>query len=126
MGRGVFPRGPPPGTPTGPPVARVGLCATGGAAPRLGEPKLVAGPPKRFAQLIGAVLSVAAVVLGPVLGLTGAALVLVALILVAATLESVFAYCLGCRVFAGLIRIGLVPESVCLECAGVGARLGLS
>ena len=42
-----------------------------------------------------------------------AASVCVALILVAATLESVFASCLGCRIFAVLMRTGVIPTSVC-------------
>jgi hypothetical protein len=40
----------------------------------------------------------------------------------AAGLESVFAYCLGCKVFALLMRIGVVPESICLECADITRR----
>jgi len=39
-----------------------------------------------------------------------------------AGLESLFAYCLGCRLFALLIRAGVVPERVCLECADIRAR----
>jgi hypothetical protein len=35
----------------------------------------------------------------------------------AALLEAAFGICLGCRVFAALMRTGLIPESVCLECA---------
>ena len=43
-------------------------------------------------------------------------------VIAAATLESVFAFCAGCAIFAGLMRIGLVPERVCLECADIAAR----
>jgi hypothetical protein len=28
----------------------------------------------------------------------------------------------GCRVFSLLMRTGLIPESVCLECADIGLR----
>jgi hypothetical protein len=35
---------------------------------------------------------------------------------VAATLESVFALCLGCIVFAGLMRIGVIPAAICERC----------
>jgi len=38
----------------------------------------------------------------------------------------VFGYCLGCKAFALLMRVGLVPQSVCAECADVGARLGVA
>ena len=84
--------------------------------PRLSIPaKLVPGPPKRFAQGIGATLAVGAVI-ARLAGLEPIALVLVALIGVAATLESVFAFCIGCRIFAGLMAVGLVPASVCEAC----------
>jgi hypothetical protein len=35
----------------------------------------------------------------------------------------VFGLCLGCRVFALLIGLGLVPEQVCAECADISSRL---
>lgn len=108
---------------TGPTLSPLGQFATRVAAPRIGRAKFVPGPPKRFAQLIGAVLSTAALVCSLVLGWDGAALVLVAMILVAATLESVFAYCLGCLIFGALMRAGLIPERICVDCADVSARL---
>jgi hypothetical protein len=45
-------------------------------------------------------------------------------VLVAATLESVFALCIGCKVFARLMRLGVVPEEVCERCNDlwVGSR----
>ncbi|MCB1719071.1 MAG: DUF4395 family protein, partial [Candidatus Competibacteraceae bacterium] len=49
--------------------------------------------------------------------------VLVAGLVVAASLEAVFAFCLGCVVFNRLMRIGLIPEDVCLECADISGRL---
>src|SRR5690242_9564370 len=76
---------------TGPVLSPLGRFATGVAAPRIGHAKFVPGPPKRFAQLIGAVLSTAALVCALGFGWDGAALVLVAMILGAAILESVFA-----------------------------------
>jgi hypothetical protein len=83
-----------------------------------GEPKHVPGPPKRFAQGMGAAMTTAATILW-LTGATTAATVLVAALVVAATLESVFAFCLGCQIFAGLMRLGLVPEAVCAECADI-------
>jgi hypothetical protein len=50
------------------------------------------------------------------------AIVLLALIVAAATLESVFAFCVGCKVFGALMRLGLVPASVCAECADLSLR----
>ena len=80
------------------------------------------GPPKRFAQGIGAFLSVTALVLAFGFDATTAAYVCVAFILVAATLESVFAFCLGCKIFAVLMRTGIIPESVCVECTDIWNR----
>ena len=37
-------------------------------------------------------------------------------------LESVLGVCVGCLLFSGLMRIGLVPEEVCLECADITSR----
>ena len=81
------------------------------------------GPPKRFAQGIGAVLSTAALAAWAIGGWNLAADVLVALIAVAATLESGFSICLGCKAFARLMRAGVIPESVCEECADISRRL---
>jgi hypothetical protein len=102
---------------TGPTLSPLGQLATRVITPRLHvQPKYVAGPPKRFAQGIGAALTVTAAVLA--IGFdsrTGADVVLAAVI-VAATLESVFAICLGCKIFAVLMRLGVIPESVCEHC----------
>jgi len=49
-------------------------------------------------------------------GVTWAAYILVGMIMVAATLESVFAVCLGCTIFAWLMRAGVIPQSVCERC----------
>src|SRR6185369_10696136 len=94
----------------------LGLLATRVVVPRLHvRPKLVPGPPKRFAQGIGATLSVSALA-AALLAATGLAMLLVAAIIVAATLESALAICLGCRIFAVLMRAGVTPESVCESC----------
>jgi hypothetical protein len=45
------------------------------------------------------------------------------LFLPAAALESLAGYCVGCRIFGMLMRIGVVPESVCAECADISLRL---
>ena len=102
---------------TGPTLSPLGQFVTRVLTPRLPfEPKYVAGPPKRFAQGIGATLSVGAVLAYYGFGSAGAAYALVGLIVVAATLESVFALCLGCKAFAVLIRLGVIPEEICERC----------
>jgi Domain of unknown function (DUF4395) len=101
---------------TGPTLSPLGRLASQVVAPRLGTPKYVAGPPKRFAQGMGAAITTAAAIAW-VVGAQAVVVVLLALLVVAATLESVFALCIGCKVFAVLMRIGLVPQSVCERCA---------
>jgi hypothetical protein len=107
---------------TGPTLSPLGRLASGVIAPRLGAPKYVAGPPKRFAQGMGAAFTTSAAVLALGFGLTTAADVLTGLLVVAATLESVFALCLGCQVFAVLMRLGIVPEETCERCANIWSQ----
>jgi uncharacterized protein DUF4395 len=109
---------------TGPTLSPLGQVVTRVITPRLGLPaRLVPGPPKRFAQGIGAAFTVSAAV--AVFGFDAGTLarVLVATVAVAALLESAFAYCVGCKVFAGLMRAGVIPESVCAECNDLGLRV---
>jgi hypothetical protein len=106
---------------TGPTLSPLGRLAMRVVAPRLGPPKYVAGPPKRFAQGIGAALTSVAAVLALGFGLDTAVNVLTAMLVVAATLESVFALCLGCKAFALLMRLGLVPDEVCERCNNLRA-----
>ena len=108
---------------TGPTLSPLAWTAMNVIAPRLGDPHPVPGPPKRFAQGMGAVMSTAALILGLVLGDHTAADVVLICFLPAAGLESIFGYCLGCKAFALLMRIGLVPESVCAQCADIRPRL---
>jgi len=108
---------------TGPTLSPLGWTAQNVIAPRLGPKKPVPGPPKRFAQGMGAVMASAALVLGLVLGDDTAADVVLGLFVVAAGLESIFAVCLGCQVFSGLMRLGVIPASVCEECADISSRL---
>ncbi len=78
--------------------------------------KPIAGPPKRFAASIGAVLSVTAILLAFIFDLKTAAYSVLGVLIFAASLESVFGFCLGCKIFDILMRLHLVPESVCEEC----------
>jgi hypothetical protein len=108
---------------TGPTLSPLGQLVTRVLVPRLPlAPRPVPGPPKRFAQGIGATLTTAALVAW-LAGAPGVADALVALVLVAATLESSLGFCLGCVIFAWLMRVGVVPERVCVECADISARL---
>jgi hypothetical protein len=110
---------------TGPTLSPLGQFVTRLLVPRLPfAAKNVPGPPKRFAQDIGATLSLTALVVEFAFGFTTVAYVCVGLIAIAATLESVFAICLGCEIFAVLMRVGVIPDAVCEECNDIWARRG--
>lgn len=81
---------------TGPTLSPLGQLATRVLTPRIRvEHRLVSGPPKRFAQAIGLAFSATAG-LAWLAGAPSVSFVVLALLIVAATLESVFAVCLGC------------------------------
>jgi hypothetical protein len=109
---------------SGPTLSPLGQLVTRVIVPRLPfAARPVAGPPKRFAQAIGATLSVTAAVLALALGQHTAAYALLGVLIVAATLESVFGLCLGCRAFALLMRAGAIPPQVCERCANIAVEL---
>ena len=108
---------------TGPTLSPLGRLATQVITPRLDiDHKFVPGPPKRFAQGVGAAMSIAASVLF-VQDAVGVARVVIAGLVVAAFLEAAFAFCLGCKMFAVMMRLGIIPASVCEECNDISARL---
>ena len=108
---------------TGPTLSPLGQLATRVVAPRLhGSPRFVPGPPKRFAQAIGVAFSSTALILWYGFGLGTATWVAVALLAMAALLESAFGVCLGCIAFGQLMRAGIIPEEVCEACADITRR----
>ena len=108
---------------TGPRLSPLGQFVTRLVTPRLAiEHRFVPGPPKRFAQGMGLTFSSGAL-LAWVAGVHPITYVLIAGLLVAATLESVFAICLGCLVFNRLMRWGLIPADVCAECNDLSRHL---
>lgn len=106
---------------SGPRFDPFGQLATKVIAPRLGEPVLVPGPPKRFAQAIGLVLTLVATGF-LVAGLPVVTTALLGILLVFATLESAFGFCAGCYAFGLLMRAGLVPEETCAACNDISLR----
>ncbi|MSX01956.1 MAG: DUF4395 family protein [Actinobacteria bacterium] len=111
----------------GPRFSPLGLFVTKVLTPALPfKEKLVPGPPKRFAQAVGVVFSVSAAILAVGLGLTSAGYVVLGVLAVFATLESVFGVCVGCIVFGLLMRFGVIPEEVCERCSNIGLAVGPS
>jgi len=106
---------------SGPRFDPFGQLATKVIAPRLGEPVLVPGPPKRFAQAIGLVLTLVATGF-LVAGLPLVTTALLGILLVFATLESALGFCAGCYAFGLLMRAGLVPEETCAACNDISLR----
>jgi hypothetical protein len=105
---------------TGPTLSPLGLLATRVITPRLQfEHRYAPGPAKRFAQVIGAVFTVTATLLYYAADQHVAAYALVGVIAVFASLESGLGLCVGCKVFYLGMRLGLVPASVCEQCANV-------
>ncbi len=107
---------------TGPTLSPLGRLATQVITPRLPfDHQFCAGPPKRFAQGIGAAFTVTASVLWFGFGLYGAAQVVLGLLLVAASLEAFLGFCLGCTIFSFGMKLGIVPEEVCERCNDIWA-----
>ena len=104
---------------TGPTLSPLGRFAMWFAGRHLGDPQHVPGPPKRFAQGMGAAMTTAAALAALAFDAPGVADALAVALVVAAALESVLAFCLGCKVFALLMRLGVVPERVCERCVAL-------
>jgi hypothetical protein len=101
---------------TGPTLSPLGQFVTKVLTPRLPfAERPVPGPPKRFAQGIGAVFSLVAFAL-TMSGAWTAGQVVLGLLLAAALLESAFAICLGCKAFALLTQAGVIRAEVCEKC----------
>lgn len=109
----------------GPRFSPLGLLVTRVVRPRLTgvAPRPVPGPPKRFAQGIGAVVTSVAALSWFAFGWEGLALDLVAVLGLFATLESAFGFCLGCKVYGVLISLGVLPEQACEDCGDIRRRL---
>jgi len=108
---------------TGPKLSPLGQLVTRVVTPALPfAPKLVPGPPKRFAQGIGAAFTLTAAVLTFGFARFDLAQVVLGLLVVAASLEAFAGYCLGCKAFAILMRIGVIPAEVCEACNDIWSR----
>ena len=106
----------------GPTFSPLALFVTRIVTPKLNfNHKFVPGPPKRFAQTIGLTFAATALALA-LLGFSTAAQLVIAALIVAAFLEAAFAICLGCIAFSFLMKLGVIPQSVCESCNNISLR----
>ncbi|MGC8511876.1 MAG: DUF4395 domain-containing protein [Acidimicrobiales bacterium] len=107
----------------GPKLSPLGLLATRVATPRLSvDHRFSPGPPKRFAQAIGLAVSLTALVLHYRRGKPGQAKLALGALGVAAGLEAGLGLCLGCKMFALGVKVGLAPQDLCEECSNIWSR----
>ena len=108
---------------TGPKLSPLGQIATKVITPRLQvEHKFVPGPPKRLAQGMGLAVSATALLLFYGFGKRRAAYRVLGMLTAAAGLESVFGFCIACKLFPLLMKTGLVSEETCRECTELWSR----
>ena len=107
---------------TGPKLSPMGLLATRVLVPMLGNrKKMVAGPPKRFAQSVGLLFSVTALLMIYGFALPDVAEGVMIVLAIFSAMESLLGFCAGCFVFGYLIKLGMIPEETCKRCADIFA-----
>ena len=108
----------------GPRLSPLALLVTRVIVPKFGLPmRPVAGPPKRFAQSIGAFVTLTGTICYFGFGLADVTYGLLALLVTFAFLESAFGLCVGCKIFGLGMRLNLVPAEVCAECENIWSRV---
>jgi len=107
----------------GPRLSPLALLVTKIVVPKFKLPyEPVPGPPKRFAAAMGIGFTVTALILEFGFGYTLAANITLGMLIFAASLEAFLGFCLGCQIFAVLMRMGVISEDVCEECSDWGRR----
>ena len=102
---------------TGPTLSPMGQIAVRLVVPFIiKKEKRVAGPPKRFAQLIGTLFALGIFLSFAVFNLLLTAQILLLILLAFTFLESILSFCAGCFVFQYLMKWKLIPQSVCQDC----------
>ena len=102
---------------SGPKISPLALLVTKIIVPNLSlKEKLVAGPPKRFAQGIGVLISAFALIFF-VLSVKEISIILMGILIIFSFLESFLGFCAGCKIFNILIRLGLIPQNICEACS---------
>lgn len=108
---------------TGPTLSPLGQLSTRVITPKIRRaPTFSPGPPKRLAQAMGLAMSGTALTLTYGFGRKKAGYAVLTALIGAASLEAFAGICLACKMFPTLVRLGLVPEDACAECADVWSR----
>ena len=81
------------------------------------KPQLSSPHPKRFAQGIGLFLTTTTSILYFGFGLNNWGDALLRCLIIAATLEFAFGFCIGCKIFQILIRLKLISQENCPTCS---------
>ena len=74
-----------------------------------------AGPPKRFAQLIGFIFALTSIILFQ-LDLFHIYRIVLSILVFFASLESFVGWCAGCFFFGLLMKVGIIPKEICEKC----------
>jgi hypothetical protein len=107
---------------SGPKISPLALLVTKIIVPNLSlKEKLVAGPPKRFAQAIGLLVSGLALIFF-VLAVKEISMILMVILIIFTFLESFLGFCAGCKIFNILIRLGLIPQNICEACTNFSPK----
>ena len=100
----------------GPNLSPIALLVTKIIIPKMGNPYTECpGPPKRFAQFIGLIVTTSALYFIYLEQLT-ATNILISILAIFAILESVMGFCAGCWFFKQMMKWGWIPQRVCEKC----------
>jgi hypothetical protein len=83
--------------------------------------RMITAQPKRFAAGIGAFITALAAA-SWLMGWDAALYGSLAVLLLFSFLEAAFRFCAGCKMFALLVRLGLLREDVCYDCVFPGGE----
>ncbi len=79
------------------------------------ESRLISYPPKKFAAAIGLFVSAGGFLFG-LIGFTIVFVVFASILLFFSFLEAAFGLCVGCRIFAFLVKLGWISDEYCPDC----------
>ena len=100
----------------GPSLSPIALLVTKILIPKMGNPYAECpGPPKRFAQFVGLVFTSFAFYF-VMSGQSIPAYLLIGILAIFASLESIMGFCAGCWFFKQMMKWGWIPQKVCEKC----------